>query len=74
MFWRNAWQVAKTIQARLRFIVILAAVGGVFMYWDTLKAHYEKMDATHLGGGGCVSLRHRVLVSHAPDHRPGQTR
>jgi multidrug efflux pump subunit AcrA (membrane-fusion protein) len=36
------WQVLKTIQARLRFIVILAAVGGIILYWDTLKAHYEK--------------------------------
>src|SRR5206468_3535439 len=26
----------------LRFIVILAAVGGTLLYWDTLKAHYER--------------------------------
>ena len=35
-------QVLKTIQARLRFFVLLAAVGGVLLYWDTLKSYYEK--------------------------------
>ena len=35
-------QVAKTIQARLRFFVLLAAVGGLLLYWDTLKSYYEK--------------------------------
>ncbi len=38
----KAWLVLKTIQARLRFLVILAAVGGTIAYWDTFKAHYEK--------------------------------
>lgn len=41
-FWHNFWQVLKTVQARLRFIAILAVVGGTIVYWDTLKAHYEK--------------------------------
>jgi Cu(I)/Ag(I) efflux system membrane fusion protein len=35
-------QVLKTIQARLRFFVLLAAMGGVILYWDTLKGYYEK--------------------------------
>ena len=39
---RKVWQVARTVQARLRFVVILAAVGGAIAYWDVLKAHYEK--------------------------------
>src|SRR5262249_11236602 len=30
------------VQARLRFVVILIAIGGVIAYWDTLKAHYER--------------------------------
>jgi multidrug efflux pump subunit AcrA (membrane-fusion protein) len=34
--------VLKTIQARLRFVVILVAIGGVIAYWDTLKAYYER--------------------------------
>ena len=28
--------------ARLRFIAILAVIGGAILYWDTLAAHYEK--------------------------------
>src|SRR6516165_5554320 len=36
------WLVLKTIQARLRFVVILVAIGGVIAYWDTLKAYYER--------------------------------
>src|SRR5262249_22578553 len=28
--------------ARLRFLAVLAAVGGVIAYWDTLTAYYEK--------------------------------
>lgn len=42
-FWRNAWLVLKTVQARLRFIAILAAIGLVITYWDTLRAYYEKL-------------------------------
>src|SRR5438876_8272891 len=41
-WWRKTWLVVKVVQARLRFIVILAAVGGTRIYWDTLKAHYER--------------------------------
>ena len=36
------WQVIKTIQARLRFFVLLAAIGGVILYWDRINAVYEK--------------------------------
>ncbi len=36
------WQVLKTIQARLRFFVLLAAIGGVILYWDRINAVYEK--------------------------------
>jgi Cu(I)/Ag(I) efflux system membrane fusion protein len=28
--------------ARLRFIAVLAAIAAVIVYWDTLKAHYDK--------------------------------
>jgi multidrug efflux pump subunit AcrA (membrane-fusion protein) len=41
-FWWQFWQVLKTVQARLRFVVILAAIGGLIAYWDTLSAYYEK--------------------------------
>jgi Cu(I)/Ag(I) efflux system membrane fusion protein len=32
----------KTVQARLRFFVLLAAVGALIFYWDALSAVYEK--------------------------------
>jgi Cu(I)/Ag(I) efflux system membrane fusion protein len=38
----KAWQVFKVVQARLRFVVILAAVGVVLAYWDTLSNYYAK--------------------------------
>ena len=41
-FWWKLWLIVKTLQARLRFVVILAAIGGLIAYWDTLSAYYEK--------------------------------
>jgi Cu(I)/Ag(I) efflux system membrane fusion protein len=41
-FWWKVWLVLKTVQARLRFVVILAVIGGLIAYWDTLSAYYEK--------------------------------
>src|SRR5262245_22623149 len=38
--WLRFWLFVKT--ARLRFIVVLVAVGGVIAYWDTLNAWYAK--------------------------------
>ncbi len=38
----KVWQVLKTVQARLRFFVLLAAVGGVILYWDRINSWYEK--------------------------------
>src|SRR5581483_3188602 len=35
-----------TVQARLRFVVILAAIGGLIAYWDTLNAYWEKWTRT----------------------------
>src|SRR5439155_27193235 len=32
----------KIFLARLRFILILIAIGAVILYWDTLAAYYEK--------------------------------
>lgn len=39
---RQAWQLIKVVQARLRFVVILAAVGFLVAYWDTLNNYYER--------------------------------
>jgi Cu(I)/Ag(I) efflux system membrane fusion protein len=41
-FWWKSWLVLKTIQARLRFIVILVAIGALIGFWDTLTSYYEK--------------------------------
>jgi multidrug efflux pump subunit AcrA (membrane-fusion protein) len=38
----KAWQVLKVVQARLRFVLVLAAVGGLIAWWDTLNNYYEK--------------------------------
>lgn len=36
------WFALKTLQARLRFVFVIIAVGGLIAYWDTLTAYYEK--------------------------------
>jgi Cu(I)/Ag(I) efflux system membrane fusion protein len=41
-FWWKVWIILKTLQARLRFVVILVAIGGFIAYWDTFNAYYEK--------------------------------
>jgi Cu(I)/Ag(I) efflux system membrane fusion protein len=41
-FWWKTWQVVKVVQARLRFVALLAAVGAVLASWDTLSNYYDK--------------------------------
>jgi Cu(I)/Ag(I) efflux system membrane fusion protein len=41
-FWSKLWLVLRTLQARLRFVVILVAIGGLIAYWDTFNAYYDK--------------------------------
>jgi membrane fusion protein, copper/silver efflux system len=41
-FWWKAWLVFKVMQARLRFFLLLGAVGAVVASWGTLTAYYEK--------------------------------
>ncbi|MFL5240852.1 MAG: hypothetical protein ACJ8FY_01975 [Gemmataceae bacterium] len=41
-FWWKVWQVAKVVQARLRFIVILMVIGVLIASWDNLNNFYEK--------------------------------
>src|SRR5262249_31186238 len=52
-WWLKFWFWVKT--ARLRFILILAALGFVITQWDWLVAHYEKWTRpageTQAGGG-----------------------
>jgi membrane fusion protein, copper/silver efflux system len=41
-FWWKVWLVVKALQARLRFVILLVAIGGLIAYWDTFSAYYEK--------------------------------
>jgi multidrug efflux pump subunit AcrA (membrane-fusion protein) len=73
----KAWLVLKTIQARLRFIVILAAVGGTIAYRETLKAHYEKWTRPLAGEETAASAdtefwcpMHPTVVRDHPDKCP----
>ncbi len=38
----KVWQVVKTIQARLRFFVLLGGIGALIVYWNAIDAVYEK--------------------------------
>jgi Cu(I)/Ag(I) efflux system membrane fusion protein len=39
---RNRWLVVKVVLARLRFLAILAVIGAVLIYWDTLTQYWNK--------------------------------
>jgi Cu(I)/Ag(I) efflux system membrane fusion protein len=39
--WWKTWMVVKTLQARLRFVAILAGIGLVIGNWRTINAHWE---------------------------------
>src|SRR6516165_4797139 len=41
--------------ARLRFIAVLVAIGGVIAYWDTINAYYEKWTRPLFGQETAVS-------------------
>jgi Cu(I)/Ag(I) efflux system membrane fusion protein len=63
--------------ARLRFIAILIAIGGVIAYWDTLNAYYEKWTRPLLGAETAVSPdteywcpMHPTIVRDHPDKCP----
>src|SRR5436305_1591095 len=69
-FWGKVWI------ARLRFIVILAAVGLVIVKWDTLKAYYEKWTrpaATQAAAASDTEFwcpMHPTVVRDHPDKCP----
>jgi len=45
-FWGRMWWwfhfLVLVKLARLRFVAVLFAIGALIVYWDTLKAHYDK--------------------------------
>src|SRR5437899_3552187 len=76
-FWHKLWQVLKTVQARLRFVAILAIVGATIVYWDTLKAHYEKWTRPFFGEEAAATTdtefwcpMHPTIVRDHPDKCP----
>lgn len=63
--------------ARLRFIAVLCAIGGVIAYWDTLNAYYEKWtrplfgQQTAIGSDSEYSCpMHPAIVRDHPDKCP----
>jgi Cu(I)/Ag(I) efflux system membrane fusion protein len=76
-FGSKLWQIIKTVQGRLRFIVILAGVGAVLVYWDTLQAHYEKWRRPLVGDETIASAiteywcpMHPTIIRDQPDKCP----
>src|SRR5262249_31010240 len=61
--------------ARLRFLAILAVIGAVILYWDTLVAHYEKWARPHADQAHAASdveyfcPMHPQVVSDNPGDR-----
>ena len=39
---QKLWLVVKVVEVRLRFVILMAATGFVFAYWDTIWSRYEK--------------------------------
>jgi multidrug efflux pump subunit AcrA (membrane-fusion protein) len=63
--------------ARLRFIAILALIGAIIMYWDTLKAYYDRWTRP-LGGETAIAAvdteywcpMHPTIIRDKPDKCP----
>jgi Cu(I)/Ag(I) efflux system membrane fusion protein len=63
--------------ARLRFIAVLVAIGGVIAYWDTINAYYEKWTRPLFGQETAVipdteywCPMHPTIVRDHPDKCP----
>jgi Cu(I)/Ag(I) efflux system membrane fusion protein len=63
--------------ARLRFIAVLVAIGGVIAYWDTLNAYYEKWTRPLFGAETAAAPdteywcpMHPTIVRDHPDKCP----
>src|SRR5438477_10299427 len=76
-FWWKTWQVLKTLQARLRFFVLLAIIGIVIGSWTTINAYWEKWTRPLLGQEQEVAAdveyycsMHPFIVRDKPDKCP----
>src|SRR5580704_2507746 len=72
--WR-VWVVLKTIQARLRFVVILAAIGLVIGNWTLLTAYWAKwmrpaVETQAASGHEFYCSMHPQIVRDKPDKCP----
>src|SRR5438132_12759641 len=41
-FWKKTWLILRVLQARLRFFIILALIGGIALSWNSITARWEK--------------------------------
>src|SRR5438477_11028699 len=41
-FWKKAWMGLMFLQARLRFFIILAVIGGIALSWNSINGRWEK--------------------------------
>ncbi len=80
-FWRRVWWWFHFLillkLARLRFLAILAAVGAVILYWDTLTAYYERWTRPSGGETAVAGAEmeywcpmHPTIIREKPDKCP----
>ena len=62
--WQKFRLVVKVVELRLRFVVLMAATGAVFAYWDTLWNYYEKWTRPP----GVVQAAHSDTEYYCPMH------
>lgn len=71
--WNAIWFVFKAVEIRLRFILILVAMGYVIGYWDTIKNYWDKWTrpaaagAELPGGEEFYCPMHPSVVRDKPD-------
>ncbi len=41
-WWQKTKLIAEVVEVRLRFILVLVAVGSFIVYWDTIKNYWDK--------------------------------
>ena len=74
--WKKFRLVVKVIELRLRFIVLMAATGFVFAYWDTIWNHYDKWTRPAVTMNAAASNveyycpMHPQVVRDEPGHCP----